>query len=264
MEPLQLSFPGFSGGLLDLLQALKQERLLPSEVPLSTITQAVLNRFYTLRALDAEVASEALPQLAAVVALKTSLLLPRISKEEPEDAGEDFEDYPQDMMSSVQALQELDALVRFLAEKRKGRNHIIAAKGLDLPYERKKPREKLVLTQLLAAAKSAVREVQAAHIVKDRLTLEDARKAILAFVKNLRNFFFEAIITRDWGEKTVYFAALLESVRLGEVELRQDTAYGQIEVESLQPADPAPENTTLENTTLENTTLENTSRQRNT
>ncbi|GEM48989.1 segregation and condensation protein A [Deinococcus cellulosilyticus] len=234
MEPLTLSFTGFSGGLLELLQALRQERLQPEDVPLSHITEAVLARFYRLRELDAELASEALPQLAAVIALKTSLLLPKIPREEPEDALEDLEDYSHDVLSSVAALQELDALVRFLSEKRRGRNQIIAAKGLNLPYERKKPKEKLILTQLLAAAKSAVREVQAAHIVKDRLTLEDARKAILVFVKNLRRFFFHAITTRDWGERTVYFAALLESVRLGEVELRQDEAYGEIEVEALQ------------------------------
>lgn len=234
MEPLTLSFPGFSGGLLELLQALRQERLQPAEVPLATITEAVLGRFYALRELDAELASEALPQLAAVIALKTSLLLPKIPKEASEEDLEDPDDYPQDVLNSVAALQELDALVRFLSEKRKGRNQIIAARGLNLPYERKKPREKLVLTQLLAAAKSAVREVQAAHIVKDRLTLEDARKAVLVFVKNLRRFFFHAITTRDWGEKTVYFAALLESVRLGEVELHQQEAYGDIEVEALQ------------------------------
>lgn len=241
MEPLTLDFPGFSGSLPELLQALKQHRLEPGGVPLTTITEAVLGRFYALRAMDAELASEALPQLAAVIALKTSLLLPKIPRDEPEDFTEDFDDMPSDVISSVQALQELDALVRFLSEKRKGRSQIIPARGLDLPYERKKPRERMVLTQLLAAAKSAVREVQAAHMVKDRLTLEDARKAILAFVKNIQTFFFGAIVTKDWGEKTVYFAALLESVRLGEVELTQETPYGEIQVEALQVPETQPE-----------------------
>ncbi|MCP6468155.1 hypothetical protein NL473_29210, partial [Klebsiella pneumoniae] len=61
-----------------------------------------------------------LPTLAAVIALKARLLLPQPDADDPEPDG-GWDEPLDDVLGGVEALAELDALVGFLAARRRER-----------------------------------------------------------------------------------------------------------------------------------------------
>lgn len=224
--------PVFEGTLADLASALRAGRVLPGEVPLLTLTREVLSWAAT-RTGDIEGHPEALPTLANVIALKARLLLPQ-----PEPDGLDPDDFAdaflEDVVDGVEALAELDALVGFLAARRRAREGLIPARPvpLNLPRRERRQNPQGSLAKLVKAARNAVRQVDVPLLARERLTLADALRALRAFGSRLRTFTFRGIPAADWGEQTTYFAALLEGVKEGNFSAEQAEAYGEIQVTS--------------------------------
>ncbi|GAA5532185.1 ScpA family protein [Deinococcus aluminii] len=224
--------PVFEGTLADLASALRAGRVLPGEVPLLALTREVLSWVGTLAG-NVEAHPEALPALANVIALKARLLLPRPEPDDP-DPGDFADDLLDDVVEGVEALAELDALVGFLAARRREREGLIPARPvpLDLPRRERKQNPQGSLAKLVKAARNAVRQVEVPLLARERLTLADALTALRAFGRRLRTFTFRGIPAQDWGERTTYFAALLEGVKEGSFSAEQEGAYGEIQVTS--------------------------------
>lgn len=237
-EVFVVDLPVFTGSLADLAAALRAGQLLPAEVPLLDLTRAVLTWAQGWR--DAHARSsggadlELLPPLATVIALKARLLLPQPEAEAlPDGDPDDFDD----VLEGVEALAELGELVRFLSERRREREGLIAARPIELHLPRReRPRKPgsaaLGLDRLVRAARNAVRDVQVPLLAIERLSLAGALKALRAFAGRLGFFAFDAVPAQDWGERTTYFAALLEGVKAGDFSATQDEAYGVIQVEA--------------------------------
>ncbi|WP_102126900.1 segregation and condensation protein A [Deinococcus planocerae] len=236
-ESFVVRLPEFEGSLSDLGGALRAGRVEPGEVPLLVLTRDVLAWVAALTgqggAAFAEAHPEVLPALANVIALKARLLLPQPEPEEidPSDLPDDPLD---DVIEGVEALAELDALVGFLAARRREREGLIPARAvpLDLPRRERKRNPQGSLAKLVKAAQSAVRQVEVPLLARERLTLADALGALRAFGVRLRTFTFRGVPAQDWGERTTYFAALLEGVKEGSFSAEQEGAYGEIRVTS--------------------------------
>ncbi|MBB5235270.1 ScpA family protein [Deinococcus budaensis] len=232
-----VQLPAFEGTLSELASALRAGRVAPGEVPLLTLTREVLAWAGTLAG-SFEAHPEALPALANVIALKARLLLPQPG---PDDLDpDDFADDPlDDVVEGVEALAELGALVDFLAARRREREGLLPARPapLELPRRERRPNPQGSLARLVRAAQSAVRQVEVPLLARDRLTLADALGALRAFGGRLRTFTFRGIPAQDWGERTTYFAALLEGVKEGSFSAEQDGVYGEIQVTSHVAAD---------------------------
>lgn len=227
------SFPNFSGTLSELAAELRSERLGPGEVPLLLLTREVLTRVAARQLTEGEHA-ETLPLLAGVIALKARLLLPKPEVLAADDAGE--WDELEDVLESVEALAELDALVSFLSQRRSERAGLIAARPLDLQLPRKaRPAAGSAgLAKLVKAAQSAVREVQVPLLSRERLTLAGALRALGAFGTQLQTFTFFSVPVKDWGERATYFSALLEGVKAGMFSVEQAEPFADIEVRHLR------------------------------
>lgn len=223
--------PVFEGTLADLASALRVGRVLPAEVPLLTLTREVLAWAQALTGGAFDAHPEALPALASVIALKARLLLPQPQADEP-DPGEFADDLLEGVVEGVEALAELDALVDFLASRRREREGLIPARPVpvDLPRRERKSNPQGSLAKLVKAARNAVRQVEVPLLARERLTLADALHALRAFGSRLRTFTFRGIPTQDWGERTTYFAALLEGVKEGTFSVEQSDVYGEIQV----------------------------------
>jgi len=232
-----VQLPAFEGTLSELASALRAGRVLPGEVPLLTLTREVLTWAGTLAG-SFEAYPEVLPTLANVIALKARLLLPQQAPDDP-GPGDDAYDLLDDVVEGVEALAELGALVDFLAARRREREGLLPARPvpLDLPRRERPPQPGRSLARLVRAAQNAVRQVEVPLLARDRLTLADALGALRAFGSRLRTFTFRGIPTADWGERTTYFAALLEGVKEGEFSAEQDGVYGEIQVTSQVAAD---------------------------
>ncbi|WP_051935569.1 ScpA family protein [Deinococcus sp. YIM 77859] len=224
--------PVFEGTLADLASALRAGRVLPAAVPLLPLTREVLG-WAQAQAGTLDAHPEALPALANVIALKARLLLPQPEPEGP-DPGDFADDLLDDVVEGVEALAELDALVSFLAARRREREGLIPARpvALDLPRRERPGGPARSLARLVKAARNAVRQVEVPLLARERLTLADALAALHAFGRRLRTFPFRGIPAGDWGERTTYFAALLEGVKEGSFSAEQTETYGEIRVVS--------------------------------
>ncbi|SEJ44281.1 condensin subunit ScpA [Deinococcus reticulitermitis] len=227
----------FGGTLGELAAALRSEELRPSEVPLLRLTREVLAWAQAVTGapgmLD-DAPHDLLPALANVIALKARLLLPR---PEPDHPDEDGDPLPDDVLGGVEALAELGTLVSFLAERRREREGLIPGRavGVTLP-RRERPRPPQgSLARLVQAAQNAVRQVEVPLLTRERLTLVGALAALRVFGARLRHFGFWTVHAEDWGERTTYFAALLEGVKDGSFDAEQEGLYGEIRVTSRQP-----------------------------
>ena len=232
----------YSGDLSGLAVRLRAGAILPSQVPLLRLTRELLHWAGQFAALHPETYAELLPVLAGVIALKARLLLPRL---EPEAASEDEADWPEDggVLEGVQALAELDQLVQMLSQRRQARQGLIPAARLDLGLPRRSGRAagqkgaaQEGLARLVRAARNAVRDVQVPLLSVERLTLQDALKALRAFAGRLSIFSFGAVPAQDWGERATYFSALLEGVKAGDFVAEQQEVYGEIVVARLEGA----------------------------
>lgn len=222
--------PTFEGSLAELASALRTGRVEPGEVGLLHLTREVLG---WARAQGVGGHPEALPALAGVIALKARLLLPAPDPD-PSPGGEWDTDPLDDLVEGVEALAELDALVGFLAARRREREGLIPARPvpLDLPRRERPAQPARSLARLVKAAQNAVRQVEVPLLSRERLTLADALGALRAFGVRLRTFTFRGIPAQDWGERTTYFAALLEGVKEGAFSVEQEASYGEIQVVS--------------------------------
>lgn len=232
--------PAFGGTLGELAAALRAEQVLPSEVPLLRLTREVLVWAREVTEMTeggtptlAESHPDLLPALANVIALKARLLLPR---PEPESLDEVEDGIPDDVLGGVEALAELGTLVSFLAGRRREREGLIPgrAAGVTLP-RRERPRQPhRSLAKLVLAAQNAVRQVEVPLLSRERLTLQGALAALRVFGGRLRTFGFWTVHAEDWGERTTYFAALLEGVKEGSLGAEQEAPYSEIRVTSRQ------------------------------
>ncbi|MFB9994271.1 segregation and condensation protein A [Deinococcus oregonensis] len=226
-----VQLPCFSGTLTELASALRSGRVRPPEVPLLTLTREVLAWAQGFGMLYADAQPDLLPTLASVIALKARLLLPQIQPEAEEHWPDDLLD---ELVEGVEALAELDALVGFLAARRREREGLIAARAVPITLPRReRPRNPQgSLSKLVQAAQNAVRQVEVPLLSRERLTLADALGALRAFGTRLRTFTFRGIPAQNWGEQTTYFAALLEGVKEGHFSVQQDDVNGEIQITS--------------------------------
>ena len=241
-----VQLPVFTGTLGELAAALRSGQVLPGEVPLLRLTREVLawaervtgqsSAAHTGHWADAH--PDLLPTLAGVIALKARLLLPRPA---PEDAADEWSgDYGDggldDVLEGVEALAELGSLVAFLAARRQAREGLLPARPapVTLPRRERPRNPQGSLARLVRAAQNAVRQVEVPLLARERLSLADALAALRAFGSRLRVFGFWTVHAGDWGERTTYFAALLEGVKEGSFEVEQPQMYGEIRVSATQ------------------------------
>lgn len=248
LRPVSSAFcvqlPVFEGSLGELAAALRSGQVLPGEVPLLRLTREVLAWVQQTTGQTAAAFADAhpdlLPTLAAVIALKARLLLPRPEPVPDPDADWDLpaDGDLGDVLEGVEALAELDTLVAFLSTRRREREGVLPGRPspVTLP-RRERPRSAGSLARLVKAAQNAVRQVDVPLLARERLTLADALKALRAFATRLGQFGFWTVHAEDWGERTTYFAALLEGVKEGSLSAEQPEMYGEIEVKDLRRAE---------------------------
>ena len=236
-----VQLPAFEGTLGELAAALRSGQVLPGEVPLLHLTREVQAWAAQVTGQSptafADAHPDLLPTLAGVIALKARLLLPR---PEPEDILDDWggDDSFDEVLEGVEALAELGLLVAFLAARRQAREGLLPARPapVTLPRRERPRNPQGSLAKLVRAAQNAVRQVEVPLLARERLSLADALAALRAFGSRLGVFGFWTVHAGDWGERTTYFAALLEGVKEGSFQVEQPEMYGEIQVHATQSA----------------------------
>lgn len=240
--------PAFEGPLDLLLHLIKRSQLDIWQIPVASITAQYVEYLALAQALDIELAADFCRMAAALVELKSRLLLP--PEPEADGGGPDGSDYDDDSFSSRAALAarlaEYERYKQAAAQLREraalwewvfprptsddGNGHVEGNDGYVLVNEVSAFDLWAAFQEVLARA----REPEVGEIRRPQITVAGQ---VAALVRALRAHhgemafggLFERVITRL--EIIVTFLALLELIRRGRVRVRQEGAFGDIWVE---------------------------------
>jgi segregation and condensation protein A len=235
----------FEGPFDLLLTLVARQKLDVNEVSIAEIADQYLDFVETLPDLDLEVASDFLLVAATLLELKAASLLPR----EVVVPDVDFEDLsPEEarelLVTRLLAYKQFKNAAGELAARyeSESRMHVRAA-GLETPFLRLMPDylEGLTLHALAVTCADLIyrREVfilQAEHIAAAPISLELHVEGVSrVMARRKRALFAELIATNATAEEIVVtFMAILELYKRGEVTLKQDVLFGDIEIASIE------------------------------
>lgn len=224
----------FEGPLDLLLYLIKREELNIYDISITRITGQYLEYLNLMELLDLEVAGEFLVMAATLMQIKSKMLLP------PDPAGDGEEEDPRAEL--VRRLLEYKAF-KEAAEKLKGfeteRGGVFTRSGVeprlgtgDLSDS---PFGDVSLFDLIAAFSKILKTLpqDAGHeIEKDEFTVAEKVHEIFHRLMEEPVIYFSALFRSSWTKPEVIttFLALLELIRLREVNVRQPDPFGDIEI----------------------------------
>ena len=223
--------PGYRGDLSGLAHALRSGTVAPADLDLPSLVDAALAWFERRAATDLNDASAALPLVAQVIEVKLRLLLPK-APDATDDDEEDPDEAASDAVQAVALLEELEQAIEFLRRRRQERASVLPARA-ERPELPRPSRPMRANVATLAKLASHLKGGSYFEMSRDRLTIEDAGRALRgALGRWVRGALRTLVPTRSWAERTVVFAAFLETVREGRAQARQERAFDEIEVTS--------------------------------
>jgi segregation and condensation protein A len=243
-DKFQIQLENFQGPFDLLLHLIEEHKMDIYDVSISRITSAYLEYLTKVRQLDLEVAGEFLILAAALVELKSKMLLPKdgISDEE--------------LLAEIEAerLSILERLVEYKMFKNLARNLVTQEKEFHKIFNRGFINEQMVtaaegeqevllkevsLPDLLRAfarvweRAAAMQQRGGGEIFDDRYTVRDKMEEIVSRLhKGHAHFCFDDLFAKEFDKVEVIttFLAILELVRQAFITLVQQGVYGKIEI----------------------------------
>ncbi|NPV59850.1 MAG: segregation/condensation protein A [Actinobacteria bacterium] len=237
--PYQVKLPVFEGPFDLLLHLIGRKEIDIYEVSIAEITDEYLAYIETMRDLDLEVATEFLLIAATLLKLKSDSLLPAPEKEVEELGPQELRE--ELLWRLVEYQKFRNAATELAARMEREERYYYRQVDLEEPFRDLVPDalRGLTLEMLVEKARELVEtedEVEVGYIAPIRVNVEDfidrVRKALGG---EGRTSFRE--LTRECAlriEVIAFFIALLELFKREEIDLRQATRFGDIEVYALR------------------------------
>ncbi len=220
-EHFSINTTAFSGTLNELNYALRNGRVLASEVNVLELVHNYLQYYKRLANYDMNLATETLPQLARVIELKARFLLPK----PPQETNE--EELLEETIEAVESLEALEEAIHFLLRRRDDRKVIVAAKTPKPNYPRPERALNIGIKKLTELA-SRYQTTNYFELARERLSMRGAIEKLSALLKKVRRGFLKELVPTDWPTLIVYFGGMLELVKEDILKAQQDEAYGEI------------------------------------
>lgn len=232
--PMVLHLPIFEGPLDLLLHLVRENKVSITDIPIALITDQYLEYLRMMEELDLEIASEFLVMAATLLEIKSRMLLPK----PPRPADEEEEDPRAELTARLIEYQKYKALVETLqAWEAERKQWFFRSPDAPMPdYELPIPVGELTPQHLLRALERLLAEAidtppPAILIPRKRLSLRlkivEIWRKIQGAQEGLRfEDLLDAPFTR-W-EVLLTFLAVLELMRQGRIEARQEDLFGEI------------------------------------
>jgi len=232
---LVVDVAGFEGPLDLLLHLARTQKVDLARISILALVEQYLTFVETARALRLELAADYLVMAAWLAFLKSKLLIPK----QPGDDGESGEELAAVLQFRLKRLEAMrDASARLVNRNRLGRD--VFARGMpEMVIVEKRNTFSASLYDLLTAyaqqrQKQAITNVTIAR--RGVWSLKDARDILTRLVGTLRDWttlesFLIAYMTSPEERRTAIassFAATLELVREGAMDMRQDEVFAPI------------------------------------
>lgn len=235
----EISLPVFQGPLDLLLHLIERDDLDITAVSLVSVTDQYLKAIHNGKAFDPSALAEFVAVGAKLIFLKSRALLPRAP--EDADAVDEDDDVGKELVEMLREYKRFLEVVEILEERQQAGVRVyprMAAAPMVAPGSglTSVTMEKLcaIMVEMLGRTPAEPRAVlprDAAMTLSDRV--HDFRERL----RRTGRFSFRRMILecRDRLEVVVSFMAILELLKSGECDARQNAAWGDIEVVALAP-----------------------------
>jgi segregation and condensation protein A len=249
LQALELDLDVFTGPFDLLLALVLREEVDLLEVPLAEVVLAYLDHLQQSGELDLETTSEFILLIAALLELKSRMMLSDEDEElldlEPEQAAEELLARMFDAHRFRQAAEHLRACLE--------REHGVRFRSAPLPAQLRRTvvapadgsEDPALLGQALGDLLRMPPRLSLAHVAVPRVPVSE-RLAHLRELLSRGSFTFdEAVRGADRMTVAVTVFALLELYKRGEADWRQEQSFGEISIQPRAPAaaasEPAPQ-----------------------
>lgn len=245
MAEYKVQFEVFEGPLDLLLYLVKKEEVDIYQVNLTKIATQFLEYVEVMRQLDLEVAGEFLVMASTLMYIKSRELLPREQQATPEN-DEDGDDPRWELIRQLVEYKKFkDASALLLQKEREQENlypRVAPRPDLD-PAPAPRPEVSLfdLINALTAVLKRHQERDSTREIFADPWTVSEKIEALRTSLSSRTRLRFSELFaeTTSRSEVVVTFLALLELIRLRQVVVMQDHAFGEIDI--LRAPEPTPE-----------------------
>jgi len=235
-DPWRVNLPVFEGPLDLLLYLIKREEVDIYEVELGRITDQYLSYLGELEKMDLEVAGEFLVVAANLVYLKSRTLLP-VDQQPPEEEAEE-EDPRWELIRQLVEYKKFKEAAESLETHAIEQEKVFYRQAGDRP---KKPKAqpglgKVEVIDLVRAFQQILQAAQERHgfreIYEDKYTVSEKIEYVLERIEKEKRVKFSTLFfeTSTRGEIVVTFLAVLELIRLKQLQFEQGEVFGEIQI----------------------------------
>ena len=234
---MDIKIKDFEGPLDLLLHLVSKYQMDIYEVPLIEVIEQYLAYLATLKALKLEVAGEYMLMASQLTLIKSRRLLPKVAEE-----LEEAEDLEQDLLFQLEEYRTYKQLGELMASQHEERALYYSKPKLELVYDdtellhdRTTVDLFLAFSKLLTKKKEEFRQNHTT-IVKDEYKIEDLMDQLRQQLKNQSQILLQDLFNKaaNLQEVITLFLATLELIKIQEVTVVQDTAFGEIYVNRME------------------------------
>lgn len=234
-EEHKLHLEVFEGPLDLLLYLIKKNEVEITDIPISTIADQYMEYLDLMRMLDLNIAGEFLVMAATLMLIKSRMLLP--PDQRPEGVEEEEEDPRWELVRQLIEYRKFKEAASFLQQKEAFQENIFAQGSAEVEVEAEPGlhMSEVSLFDLIAALNTTLKRLPTeslATIFATTLSVSDKIEAILNLLKTRKSVpfsgLFEGMATRQ--EIVCAFLALLELIRLRQINVAQELQFGEIAV----------------------------------
>lgn len=232
MSKYKVKLEIFEGPLDLLLYLVKKDHLNIYDIPIARVTEQYLEYLELFKLLDLEIAGEFLVMAATLVKIKSQMLLPQEEKTLTEEEIDPREELVQKLLE----YQKYKEVALALRQHEQSRQEVFKRKNIELSsdYDDRMYFE-ASLFDLINAFSKALSEIPKdlfIEVIKDEFTVSEKIHQILHLLLatpriELMKLFDKA---KNKQEMVAIFLAILELIRLKEINVLQDSIFGDIEI----------------------------------
>jgi len=235
---IKVKLEKFEGPLSLLLKLIEQEKLDVTEVSLSKVADQFIEYINNLVAIDPEETADFLVVAARLLLIKSKALLPYLYPEEAEEI-EEFEHQLkmyQEFLAASQKIQAMIGTKHFMFARPFNRKVIIVKENnFSPPKDLKANLLANVFAEIIGKVKP-IEQKLTEQTLEHKINIEDK---ILSIQNNLLNRIklnFSSIISdaKNKTEMIVSFLAMLELVRMRDIDVLQEEMFGEIEISKIK------------------------------
>ena len=225
----------FEGPLDLLLHLIEKNKIDIYDIPISEITEQYLEYMKALEEEDLEIVSAFLLMAVTLLEMKARMLLPKKEEEEGEEVDPREElvqrllEYKRTKEETAPNIIEKEPSIPKEVEKYKPPLDLEdLLKGLDILRLRETMKE---ILRRKEARKDQLR-ANFGKIKREKISLQGKMQDILAYAKSHGRFSFRQMLKKKQGktETVVSFLAILELMKMGKITLKQENAFGDLDI----------------------------------